>query len=74
MTLSAHDKLSVCFSDALIKGYSEFYWPSFVDKRFTVVLEINGGLPILTITDSNSLLSVHDITAFACLRMLEAIE
>lgn len=73
MTLSSWDKLAVCFEDARISGQSEFHWPSFAAKRFRVSVEYNGGLPILSITDFSSGLSVHDITAFAALRIIEAV-
>jgi len=71
MILSAHDKLSVCFADALISGSSEFHWPSFADKQYFVFLEYNGGLPILSLTDLRSGQTLHDVTAFRALNILE---
>jgi len=55
-------------------SYAVLHWPDYCNKRLTVEVNWNGGLPIIGLEDHKTGLQDFDITACKCLDAMEAVQ
>lgn len=73
---SAWDELAATIKKALESEYSSatLHWPNYCNKRLTIEVYWNGGLPIIDLKDHKTGLRDFDITACKCRDAMEDVE
>jgi len=72
---SAWDELAATIKKALESDYSvaHLHWPDYCNRKMTITVEWNGGLPIIDLANHETLEHEFDITACKCRDAMEAV-